>query len=138
MGIIGLGEIGLAYARFMKNCFQCRILYTGPREKPNDIGAEFVDLPTFLRLSDIVSIHSPLNATTTNLLNSACFAQMQKHAVLVNTARGGIVDQDALIHALSAGQIAAAALDVTVPEPLPVDHVVRIHPAQLTFYHLDF
>ncbi|KAH9105096.1 hypothetical protein AeMF1_018987 [Aphanomyces euteiches] len=114
VGIIGLGEIGLSYARFMKNGFQCRILYTGPREKPNDIGAEFVDLPTLLRLSDI----------------------MQKHAVLVNTARGGIVDQDALIHALSTSQIAAAGLDVTDPEPLPVDHILQSLPNCIVLPHI--
>ncbi|KAH9193271.1 hypothetical protein AeNC1_004752 [Aphanomyces euteiches] len=136
VGIIGLGEIGLSYARFMKNGFQCRILYTGPREKPNDIGAEFVDLPTLLRLSDIVSILAPLNAATTKLLNSACFAQMQKHAVLVNTARGGIVDQDALIHALSTSQIAAAGLDVTDPEPLPVDHILQSLPNCIVLPHI--
>ncbi|ETV89042.1 hypothetical protein, variant 1, partial [Aphanomyces astaci] len=122
IGIIGMGEIGRTYARFMHRGFNCRILYTGPREKPNDVDAEFVDLETLLRTSDVVSIHSPLNEATTCMLNASCFALMQPHAVLINTARGGIVDQEALAHALASGQIAAAALDVTVPEPLPLDH----------------
>ncbi|RHX98938.1 hypothetical protein DYB36_005386 [Aphanomyces astaci] len=122
IGIIGMGEIGRTYARFMHRGFNCRILYTGPREKPNDVDAEFVDLETLLRTSDVVSIHSPLNEATTCMFNASCFALMQPHAVLINTARGGIVDQEALAHALASGQIAAAALDVTVPEPLPLDH----------------
>ncbi|ETW08908.1 hypothetical protein, variant [Aphanomyces invadans] len=122
IGVIGMGEIGLTYARFMHRGFNCRILYTGPREKPNDVDAEFVDLEALLRRSDVVSIHSPLNEQTAGMLNATTFAMMQPHAVLINTARGGIVDQDALVHALTVGKIAAAALDVTVPEPLPLDH----------------
>ncbi|KAF0694654.1 Aste57867_14493 [Aphanomyces stellatus] len=122
IGIIGLGEIGLTFARFLHRGFNCTILYTGPREKTNDVDAEYVDLVTLLQRSDVVSIHSPLNASTMGMFDATCFGHMQRHAVLVNTARGGIIDQDALIQALSSGQIAAAALDVTVPEPLPLDH----------------
>ncbi|OQR99548.1 glyoxylate reductase/hydroxypyruvate reductase [Thraustotheca clavata] len=124
VGIIGLGEIGLAYARMMQYGFQCKILYTGPREKtiPQGINATYVDLNRLLEQSDVVSVHCPLNADTRYLINAQAFERMKKDAVLVNTARGDVVDQEALLNALQSSKIAAAALDVTSPEPLPRTH----------------
>lgn len=127
VGVIGLGRIGLAYARMLKYGFNCKIIYTGPREKPEHVealggDAEFVDLPTLLQRSDIISVHSPLNDSTRHLINTQCFAQMKPSAVIVNTSRGDVLDQEALVHALETKQIAAAGLDVTSPEPLPPSH----------------
>lgn len=127
VGVIGLGRIALAYAKMMKYGFNCEIIYTGPREKPGHVAAlggdvEFVDLPTLLQRSDIVSVHSPLNESTRHLLNAHCFEHMKSSAVLVNTSRGDVVDQEALVHALETGHIAATGLDVTSPEPLPPSH----------------
>jgi glyoxylate reductase len=85
------------------------------------MGVQFADMGTLLRESDFVSIHTDLNESTRHLFNREAFAQMKPSAVLVNTARGPIVDPAALAEALSDGQIRAAALDVTEPEPIPVD-----------------
>ena len=85
------------------------------------LGAEYVDLDTLLRLSDFVSIHAPLTPTTQGLLSRIAFEQMKPSAVLINTARGPIVDQAALYQALTEGWIAGAALDVTDPEPMSPD-----------------
>ncbi|EQC40836.1 hypothetical protein SDRG_01903 [Saprolegnia diclina VS20] len=125
VGVIGLGEIGLAYARMLQNGFGCRILYTGPREKAAaDLGglrATFVDLPTLLSESDVVSLHCPLTPATRHLIDAPALGLMKPGAVLINTARGDVVDQDALVAALQSKPI-AAALDVTTPEPLPPAH----------------
>ena len=84
-------------------------------------GAQPVDLDTLLRESDFVSIHVPLTEKTRHLVNAEFLAKMKPNAVLVNTARGGVLDQTALYLALKSNQIFAAALDVTDPEPLPMD-----------------
>ncbi|TYZ67245.1 hypothetical protein PybrP1_010737, partial [[Pythium] brassicae (nom. inval.)] len=127
VGVVGLGRIGATYARMMKFGFNCKILYTGPREKPEAASAlggdvEFVDMDTLLARSDVVSVHVPLTDATRLAFGAACFAKMQPGAVFVNTSRGEVVDQDALCAALRSGQIAAAGLDVTTPEPLPPSH----------------
>jgi lactate dehydrogenase-like 2-hydroxyacid dehydrogenase len=125
VGIVGLGRIGAAVARRLRGGFGCRILYNSPAPKPelaDPLGAEFADFPDLLAESDFVSIHAPLNAETRHLFNADAFRKMKRTAVLINTSRGGTVDQDALYHALATGEIAAAGLDVTTPEPLPVDH----------------
>lgn len=141
VGVIGLGRIGLAYARMMKCGFNCKILYTGPREKPEHVAAlggdvEFVDLPTLLQRSDIVSIHSPLNDSTRGMINAQCFAQMKPSAVFINTSRGAVVAQDALVQALETKQIAYAGLDVVTPEPLPSSHKLFSLPNCVVLPHI--
>jgi glyoxylate reductase len=86
------------------------------------LGAEFTDFPDLLAESDFISIHVPLNAQTRHLFNAEAFRRMKRTAILINTSRGGTVDQEALYDALVSGEIAAAGLDVTTPEPLPTDH----------------
>jgi phosphoglycerate dehydrogenase-like enzyme len=86
------------------------------------LGATYVSFEDLLRQSDFVSIHCPLNDATRHLFGPAAFAAMKPTAILINTSRGPVVDQEALYTALTAGRIAAAGLDVTTPEPLPVDH----------------
>lgn len=123
LGLIGFGHIGAAVAARAAP-FGLRVLATDPGRSDAAIragGAEPVELARLLRTSDFVSIHVPLLATTAALIGARELAAMQPHAVLINTARGKVVDQDALIAALRSGQIAGAALDVFDPEPLPAD-----------------
>jgi glyoxylate reductase len=108
LGIIGMGRIGRAVARRAQG-FDMTVLHTGA-----DGG---VPLLTLLERSDFVTLHTPLTAETHHLIDAAALEAMKPTAILVNTARGPIVDQAALIEALRAGEIAGAAVDVTDPEP---------------------
>lgn len=119
LGIIGFGRIGQAVAKRAQG-FDMRVLYHSPSAQPA-YGAQPVDLDTLLRESDFVSLHVPLKPETRHLVNADFLAKMKPNAVLVNTARGGVLDQTALYNALKSNQIFAAALDVTDPEPLPMD-----------------
>jgi glyoxylate reductase len=123
LGIIGLGEIGRAMARRASG-FDMRVLYHSRSRRPDlkaALGYEFVSLPELLGRSDFVSVHTPLNADTRGLLAAAEFALMKPNGILINTARGQVIDQEALIAALQTGTIGGAALDVADPEPLPLD-----------------
>lgn len=138
VGIVGLGRIGAAVAQRLAG-FGCRLLYTGTAPKPavaDPLGAHFVDFATLLAESDFVTIHAPLHAATQHLFNAAAFAQMKRSAILINTSRGGVVDQEALYTALTTGQIAAAGLDVTTPEPLPPDHPLLTLPNCVVLPHI--
>jgi glyoxylate reductase len=124
LGIIGLGEIGEAMARRATG-FKMRVLYHSRTRKPAleaDLGVVAVSLGELLAASDYVSLHCPLTPETRGLLGAAEFAKMKKTAILVNTARGQVIDQVALVEALRSGTIGGAALDVTDPEPLPREH----------------
>ena len=123
LGLIGFGHIGAAVARRAVG-FGLRLLATDPARSAAEIragGACPVELAELLRASDFVSVHVPLLAATTALIGARELAAMQPHAILINTSRGPVVDQDALIAALEAERIAGAALDVFDPEPLPAD-----------------
>ena len=123
LGIIGMGRIGLEVA---KRClgFDMKVLYYDLNQR-KDLEAEYpmtyVDLDALLRESDFVSLHTVLNDSTHHLISDDALAKMKSNAVLVNAARGPIVDPAALYRALVDGQIAAAGLDVTDPEPIPTD-----------------
>jgi glyoxylate reductase len=120
LGIIGFGRIGQAVAR-RAGGFGMRILYHDIEPKPEaerELGAEYVSLEQLLHEADFVTIHTILSDETHHLISEAQFKLMKPSAILVNTARGPIVDQDALYRALAEGTIAYAALDVTVPEPI--------------------
>jgi glyoxylate reductase len=119
LGIVGFGRIGQAVAKRAQG-FDMRVIYHDPTAE-SAFGAQPVDLDTLLRESDFVSIHVPLTETTRHLVNAEFLAKMKPNAVLVNASRGGVLDQIALYHALKSNQIFAAALDVTDPEPLPMD-----------------
>jgi glyoxylate reductase len=119
LGIVGFGRIGQAVAKRAQG-FDMRVIYHDPTAE-SAFGAQPVDLDTLLRESDFVSIHVPLTETTSHLVNAEFLAKMKSNSVLVNTSRGGVLDQTALYHALKSNQIFAAALDVTDPEPLPVE-----------------
>ena len=123
LGIVGFGRIGRAVAR-RANGFGMRIIFSDPAQASPEPGvsAEQVDFDTLVREADFISLHTPLTDETRGLINADTLGRMKRTAVLVNTSRGPVVDQQALYEALSAKRIFAAALDVTVPEPLPVDH----------------
>jgi lactate dehydrogenase-like 2-hydroxyacid dehydrogenase len=124
VGIIGLGRIGLAVAKRLRG-FDCRILYHGPRPKPevaDPLSAEYAEFAAILAQADFISIHAPLVPETRNLFSADAFRKMKRTAILINTSRGGAVDQEALYQALVTGEIAGAGLDVTTPEPLPPTH----------------
>jgi len=120
LGIIGFGRIGKAVARRASG-FGMRVLYHDPSVPPA-LGALPVDLDQLLRESDFVSLHVPLTNETRHMINEVTLNKMKLGAVLVNTARGPIVDLDALYRALKSGHIFAAGLDVTEPEPIDGDN----------------
>ncbi|OYW15040.1 MAG: D-glycerate dehydrogenase [Planctomycetales bacterium 12-60-4] len=124
LGIIGLGRIGRQVARRARG-FDMRILYYGRSRQvaaEQTLNAEYVPLEKLLADSDFVTLNCPLTPETKGLIGAEQLAQMKRTAILVNMARGGVVDHDALYHALTNGIIASAALDVTEPEPLPRNH----------------
>jgi len=121
LGIIGTGTIGLRVAEIGK-VFGCNLLgYSrSERKKAITLGLKYVDLKTLLRTSDIVTIHTPLNKDTKDILNKDEFEIMKQSAILIQTSRGGTVNEEALAEALNSGKIAGAGIDVFVQEP-PVD-----------------
>jgi glyoxylate reductase len=142
VGIVGFGRIGQAVARRLAG-FGCEILHTSRRAVREGAGSARtgampiqVRLEELLERSDFVSLHSPLTAETRGLIGDEALARMKPTAYLVNTARGAIVDSEALGRALRAGRIAGAALDVTDPEPLPGGHPMLDVPNLLVLPHL--
>jgi len=125
LGIVGMGRIGREVARRARG-FKMRILYYDkyrlPEEVEKELGAEYVDLDTLLRESDVVSLHVPLTPETYHLIGEEELKKMKNTAYLINTARGKVVDTEALVRALEEGWIAGAGLDVFEQEPLPPDH----------------
>ena len=122
LGIIGFGRIGQAVAKRATG-FDMRVLYYDPGASPSDpnLSAVSTDLDTLLAESDFISIHVPLTPETRHLVNADFLAKLKPNAVLVNTSRGGVLNQSALYETLKERRIFAAALDVTDPEPLPLD-----------------
>jgi glyoxylate reductase len=127
LGIVGYGRIGRAVAR-RAGGFDMEVLHTGRDEG--------VGLDELLERSDVVSLHTPLTRETRHTIDAAALTRMKPTAILVNTARGPLVDQEALEAALCEGGIAAAALDVTDPEPLPSDHPLLRAPNLLVVPHI--
>jgi glyoxylate reductase len=128
LGIVGLGRIGRAVARRAAG-FDMTVLHTGRTEGS-------VPLDELLERSDFVSLHCPLTPSTHHLIDAGALARMRPGAILVNTARGPIVDPEALRAALVAGEIAGAALDVTDPEPLPADDPLLSAPNLIVVPHI--
>ena len=121
LGIVGFGRVGKALARRAAG-FDMKVIYYDPIAKPDrDLKANSVDFETLLRDSDFISLHTPLTPETKHLINAEAFDQMKPNCVLVNTSRGPVIDLDALYVALKEHKIFAAGLDVTDPEPLPLD-----------------
>ena len=124
VGIVGFGAIGQNVAKLLKG-FGCTILYSKrnplPAEEEAALGVRHAPLSQILAEADIVSLHCPLTLETTNLIDAAAFRAMKRTAVLVNVARGGVVDEADLVAALKAREIAGAAMDVFSVEPLPAN-----------------
>jgi phosphoglycerate dehydrogenase-like enzyme len=124
VGIVGLGAIGQNVARLLRS-FGCTLLYTKrtplPAQEEAALGVRHVDFAELLAESDVVSLHCPLTLETTNLIDKAAFARMKPSAVLINVARGGVVNEADLLTALKERVIQAAAMDVFSFEPLPAD-----------------
>jgi len=138
LGIVGLGKIGRAVAERARG-FGLRIVYTNTSPRPDveaEFGAAFLSFGELLRQSDFISLHCPLTAATRGLINEAALRKMKPTAILVNAARGPVVDAAALTRALAEGRIAAAALDVTDPEPLPPEHPLYALPNCLIVPHI--
>jgi glyoxylate reductase len=124
LGIVGLGRIGKQVAKRAR-AFDMKILYHNRRRDEaaeQELGVTYASLDELLRQSDFVALNCPLTAETTNLIGRKELSLMKSTAILVNVARGAVVDHDALLSALKSRRIAGAALDVTSPEPLPRDH----------------
>ena len=124
LGVVGHGRIGQAVARRASG-FGMEVLHT-----------RATGLDDLLRRSDFVSLHTPLTDDTRGMIGARELGLMQPHALLVNTARGEIVDTDALVRALHDGEIGGAALDVTDPEPLPADHPLLAAPNVTVVPHI--
>lgn len=125
LGIVGMGRIGEAVARRLHYGWGMEVVYTSRAPKPavdEQLKARHVSLEELCEVSDFVSIHVALNSETEGLIGQQEFNQMKRTAVLVNTARGEVIDQPALVAALSEKRIFAAGLDVCSPEPLPTEH----------------
>ena len=123
-GVVGTGAIGSRVAKIAQ-AFGCRVLAYSRTVKPEleKDGVEYVDLDTLLAQSDFVSLHVPMTTATAKMINAASIAKMKHGAVIINCARGGVVDSQALADALNSGKLAAAGIDVFENEPpLAVDH----------------
>ena len=124
LGVIGMGRIGREVARLAR-AFGMDVAYTARTapEHPVDAatGARYLNLEELLRTSDVITLHAPLNETTRHLLNAERLALLKPTAFVINTGRGGLIDQEALADCLDAGAIAGAGLDVFDPEPPPAD-----------------
>ena len=128
LGLVGCGQIASAVATIATHGFGMTVLAFDPALDAAEIrrrGAEPTSLDDLLRRADAVSVHVPLVPTTRGLIGQRELALMKKTAVVLNTARGGIINEDALLAALEAGALGGAGLDVTVEEPLPAEHPLR-------------
>jgi glyoxylate reductase len=124
LGIIGMGNIGRQVARRARG-FDMQVLYHNRNrnlQAEAELGVAYATLPDLLAKSDFVTLNVPLTPETSKMIGRAELKQMKPTAILINLARGGVVDHDALVEALEKGWIAVAAVDVTEPEPLPRDH----------------
>lgn len=138
LGLVGLGQIGAAVARRARG-FGMRVLYVNRRPHPQleaELGLRRVDKATLLAESDFLSLHVPLTPETRHWVGRAELAAMKPGAMLINTARGPVIDQAALAEALAQGKLGGAALDVTDPEPLPLDSPLLKLPNVLLAPHI--
>ena len=137
MGIIGLGSAGFRLARMTGQGLGMRVLGFDPYKEPWPEGIERCrEVEPLLAQADFVSIHVPLTKETTNLIGKETLAKMKPTAVLVNTARGGIVDEAAVAEAVTAGRLAGVGLDVVVDEPLKPSHPLNGVPNILLTAHV--
>lgn len=137
VGILGLGHIGKRVAALV-SAFGANVIYydiVRMHEQEERFGYRFVDFDTLLEQSDILTIHCPLDESTRGMIGAAEFAKMKPSCMLINTARGPIVREEALIDALKTGRIATAGLDTYEREPLPADHPLLTLPNVVASAH---
>lgn len=127
MGIVGYGAIGTAVGT-VAQALGMKLLVTARHEKPVPEGARFVSLPELLAQSDVVSLHCPQTAENARMINAGALAQMKDGAILLNTARGGLLDEQAVADALRSGKLLAAGMDVVSAEPIRADNPLLTAP----------
>ena len=140
VGIIGTGAIGVNVARILQ-AFGCRIVAYSRSINPKatELGIEYLTLEEFMSVSDIISVHTPLTPQTKNLIGEKELSLMKPTAILINTARGGVVNQHALATVLEGKKIAGAGLDVfEIEPPLPVDHFLLQTPNTIVVPHIGY
>lgn len=140
VGVVGTGAIGTATIRLLL-AFGCKVLAynRSEHEEVKALGASYADLDTLMRESDIVTLHVPMTAETHHLISRDRIAMMKPNAVLINTARGNVVDIPALAEALKAGRIAGAGIDVYEQEPpLPTEHPLLDAPNCVCVPHIGY
>lgn len=135
IGLIGLGAIGLRFAK-MCDAMGMRVLGFDPFAKNLPAYIQPVDLDTLWRESDVISLHCPLTADNKQLLNANTLAQCKKGVIVVNTARGGLVDEPALLAAVQSGQVGMAALDSFAVEPMTAPHIFHHQPGFILSPHI--
>ncbi len=138
LGLIGLGRIGIEMAKRARG-FDMRVVYTDMYRREDleaSMGLEYASFDDVLRSADFISVHTPLTAETRHLLSKDAFSKMKKTAIVINTARGPIIDTEALTEALQNGVIGGAALDVIDPEPLRADHPLVNMPNCIVVPHI--
>ena len=139
LGILGLGRIGRRMAQIARPCFGSVIAcdpYIEDRDFPDYVRR--VDLDSLFREADVLSLHVPLNNETRGIVNGRTLALMKPGSIMVNTARGPVVDVDALVAALHDGRLRSAGLDVLPREPMPADHPIMKDPRVLLTPHSAF
>lgn len=127
MGIVGYGAIGSAVGT-VAQALGMKLLVTARHEKPVPEGARFVSLPELLAQSDVVSLHCPQTAENAHMIDAGALAQMKDGAILLNTARGGLLDEQAVADALRSGKLLAAGMDVVSAEPIRADNPLLTAP----------
>ena len=140
VGVVGTGAIGIATMRLLK-AFGCKILaYSRSQRKDAiELGAEYCDIDTLMQHSDIITLHVPMTAETHHLVSAERIAKMKPTAILINTARGNVVDINALAEALNDGKIAGAGIDVYEKEPpLEGSHLLLNAPNCVTVPHIGY
>ncbi len=135
LGIIGFGRIGQAVAK-LAQAFGMRVITTSRTHKDTGTDVEYVDMDTLLSQSDFVSLHCPLFAENTQMVNTDFIGKMKDGAFLINTARGGLLDEQAVADALSAGKLAGAAVDVVSEEPMKAYNPLLTAPNCIITHHI--
>lgn len=120
VGIVGMGAIGMATAKLLR-AFGCRVSYWNRKPKP-DCGLPYLSRDELLKQCDIISLHVAVTPETTNFINDETLSMMKPGSILINTARGEIVDQEALCRAIISGKLGGAGLDTLSPEPVTADN----------------
>jgi glyoxylate reductase len=139
LGIFGLGRIGFDLAKSAKGAFEMPIIYhnrSENEEAARELDAKFVSFEELLEKSDVISVHANLNEENKGIFNSEAFGKMKKNAIFINTARGGLHNEEDLIAALESGIIGGAGLDVTNPEPMDKNNPLLEMQNAVVFPHI--